>query len=451
MYKLMLAWRYFWRRPICWTTVAAVGLCVFIVTVVMAVINGLVGDFREKNHEYVGDCVVISDSLTGFVYYEEFMDKLRDSGTAEAVSGVIRSYGLMTQVGADRSIGVEIVGIDPVAHSAVTNFEQTIHYNRGNVSRVFDPKEGFAESGVVIGIDMLPQRRDSQGAYYHPASPVRYELIISTFPLTAKGALAKAGTDVVNTKRFVFSDSSESGLVKADARSIYMDFDEAQRMCGMAEGEKRVNVIHVRFAEGVGYRQGVETVREMWEAFAAEKMEQGRYQELLEQVYVSGWVEYRRATLASMEKEQIMLSALFLMLGLITVFIVYVVFYMIVGSKSRDIGILMSMGASGWDIGQIFLLFSVFIGVLGGGIGLLLGVGFLSRVNELEGLLFEKYGWQLWDRSIYAIGEIPSEVGMDVFLTVGLAAVAACVLGALGPSLKVARMPCAQSLAVNQV
>lgn len=451
MYKLMLAWRYFRGRPICWTTAAAVTLCVFIVTVVMAVINGLVGDFREKNHEYVGDCVVISDSLTGFVYYDEFMETLEASGIARATSAVIKSYGLMTQVGADRSIGVEIVGIDPVAHSRVTNFEQTIHYHRDDVGRVFLPPEGMNESGVVLGIDMLPQRRDSKGEYYHPVSPVRYELMISTFPLTAKGALARAGTDVVNTKGFVFSDSSESGLVKADARSVYMDFEEAQVMCGMAEGEKRANVIHVRFAEGIGYREGVEKVRRMWEAFAGEKMEDGRYEELLGQVYVSGWVEYRRSILASMEKEQIMLTALFLMLGLITVFIVYVVFYMIVGSKSRDIGILMSMGASGWDIGQIFLLFSVFIGVLGGGIGLGLGAGFLSHVNELESLLFEKYGWQLWDRSIYAIGEIPSEVGAEVFLTVGLAAVGACVLGALGPSLKVAKMPCAQSLAVNQV
>ena len=60
MYKWILAWRYFRKRPITLLAVAAVALCVFIVIVVMTVMNGLVQEFREKNHRYFGDCLVIS-------------------------------------------------------------------------------------------------------------------------------------------------------------------------------------------------------------------------------------------------------------------------------------------------------------------------------------------------------------------------------------------------------
>ena len=57
------------RRPITYFAVLAVALCVFIVVVVMTVMTGLVSDFKEKNHDFAGDCVVGSESLVGFAYY----------------------------------------------------------------------------------------------------------------------------------------------------------------------------------------------------------------------------------------------------------------------------------------------------------------------------------------------------------------------------------------------
>ena len=44
----------------------------FIVVVVMTVMTGLVRDFKEKNHKFTGDCVVGTESLVGFPYYEDF-------------------------------------------------------------------------------------------------------------------------------------------------------------------------------------------------------------------------------------------------------------------------------------------------------------------------------------------------------------------------------------------
>ena len=76
MYKLLLPKRYLFRRRISLLAIAAVALCVFIVVVVMTVMNGLVKDFREKNHRFVGDCVVSTGSLVGFGYYQDFLDEL---------------------------------------------------------------------------------------------------------------------------------------------------------------------------------------------------------------------------------------------------------------------------------------------------------------------------------------------------------------------------------------
>ncbi|UCG47064.1 MAG: hypothetical protein JSU94_16390, partial [Phycisphaerales bacterium] len=76
MYKVILALRYLLKLRITYFAVLAVALCVFIVVVVMTVMTGLVSDFKQKNHDFVGDCVVGSKSLAGFPYYEDFMSRL---------------------------------------------------------------------------------------------------------------------------------------------------------------------------------------------------------------------------------------------------------------------------------------------------------------------------------------------------------------------------------------
>ena len=95
MYKLKLAIRYFLRRRITSLAVVAVALCVFIVVVVMTVMNGLVREFRDKNHNFVGDCVISTDSLVGFPYYAEFIAELDKQDFVAARSGAIRSFRLV--------------------------------------------------------------------------------------------------------------------------------------------------------------------------------------------------------------------------------------------------------------------------------------------------------------------------------------------------------------------
>jgi len=128
-----------------------------------------------------------------------------------------------------------------------------------------------------------------------------------------------------------------------------------------------------------------------------------------------------------------------------------VVLYMIISHKSKDIGILKSIGTSAAEMLGVFLLYSVFIGLIGAGLGSLGGWFFLSKINPLEDWLFEHYQWQLWDRAVYAIGDIPHQVDADVLAAVIGAAVLSCLLGAIIPSYQAARKKPAQSLQVNQL
>jgi lipoprotein-releasing system permease protein len=449
MYKLILAFRYLYRRRISYLALAAVALCVFIVVVVMTVMDGLVGDFKEKNHNYTGDCVVGTESLVGFAYYEDFARIVEKANYVEAVTPVIKSYALVGTEGSGRNIGVELMGVEAASYSRVTGFGRTLYYHKGDASKAFNIKSDANLPGFVIGADLWGGRNE-KGEYYYSPNPDAAALSVTCFPLTAKGALAKAGTDVVNTKTFYFSDSSQSGLARIDGSIIYLPFAEAQVLCGMKEPVKRASWIHIKFKAGTNIEEGCRKIQAMWAKFCDE--EKGKENaDLLSGVIVQDWKSHKRESIAGMEKEQTMLMMMFGLVGLTTVFIVYVVFYMIVSHKTKDIGILKSIGASCGDVIVLFLGFAAGLGVAGSAVGVVGGMLFLRNINRIEGWLFERFGFQLWDRTIYAIGEIPHRLDLTMLAVVTGCAVLACLAGAVLPSVGAARARPADVLQVSQL
>lgn len=449
MYKIILATRYLVRRRTTCFAVLAVALCVFIVFVVMTVMTGLVGGYKQKNHEFVGDCVVATKSLVGFAYYEDFVKMLDDADFVQGVSPVIRSYALVGPPGTEQNMGLEMFGIDPARHSQATGFADTLHYRADDVSDVFEPKEDGGLQGCVIGIDRILQR-DSNGDYTAAPYPADIEVAVSCFPLTSKGGLTRATTGLVNTKTFFYSDHSRTGLAKVDSSIIYLPFEQAQLLCGMGGDPKRINAIHVKFRPGVKLRDGCRKVESFWASIKQAKASESQAY-LLDAVTVQSWKNYRRTFIAAMEKEQAMLTVMFGFVGVTTVFIVFVVFYMIISHKSKDIGILKSLGVSDTDIVELFSGFASLIGLLGSCVGMIGGWLFLSKMNQIETWLFEHFGFQLWDRTIFFIGDIPSQVEFKVLAVIVLSAIAACLLGALVPSLQAARMDPVDTLQVGRL
>ena len=503
MYKIILTIRYLLKRRITYFAELAVALCVFIVVVVMTVMTGLVSDFKQKNHRFVGDCIVGTESLVGFAYYEDFVEMLEGADFIEGVSPVIKSYALINRKGSEPD-GVEILGIDPVRHSRATGFGKTLHYTRNNalrkvmkatqdvslkeladavnvsleeiniflegstalnassidaiveylgvqldVSESFKPAYDPNLTGCVLGID-LPLQRYALSQYTFKDSPDRIGYSISCFPLTARGAPAQAGTDMVNTKTFYFSDNSDSGLPKVDSSLAYLPFEMTQLLCGMAGSVKRTNAIHIKFKPYIKLQDGCNKVASLWKSFRQERADE-KQAYLLDTVTVQSWKVYRRASIAPMENEQIEMTVMFCFVAVAVVFIVFVVFYMIISHKSKDIGILKSIGVSNIDIIGLFSGFAFLVGLLGSCLGLFASLLFLENMNRIEGWLFERFHWQLFDRTIYAIGDLPSRASPKLLGVIALSAIIACLAGALVPSWQAARQKPVETLQVNQL
>ena len=446
-YKIVLPMRYLIRRRISWLACSAVALCVFIVVVVMTVMAGLVNDFKQKNHRLVGDCVVGTESLVGFAYYEDFVKILQQQEYVAAVSPVIKSFALVRIRGSRQDLGLEIMGVDPVKHSKTTGFGKGLYKNKNDVSRTFEVQNDPNLPGCVLG-DLLAQEIENKYLGWSGISQMGFS--ISCFPLTAKGALAQAGTDLVNTKTFHYSDRSSSGLPRIDGALIYLPFEQVQMLCGMAGPTKRVSWLHIKFEQGINVPAGCEKVRTLWQKYRKEMADQSQVY-LLETVSVQSWKEYRRESIAPMENEQTELMIMFGFVAITTVFIILVVFYMIISHKSKDIGILRSIGVSGMGILELFSGFAFLVGLFGSGVGLFTGWLFLLNINRIEDWLFEKCNFQLWDRTIFAIGDIPNKVDIKVLMVIALSAIFVCLVGAFVPSWQAARRKPAETLQVNQL
>jgi len=448
MYKIILATRYLLKRRITYFAVLAVALCVFIVVVVMTVMAGLVNEFKEKNHRFAGDCVVGTESLVGFAYYEDFVNLMEQQDFVEAVSPAIKSFALKRRRGSEKDDVVEVMGIDPVKHSQATGFGDSLYYHKDDVSGTFEIAYDANLAGCVLGDFMFLQ--DTNSRNFNETSLPRIAYSISCFPLTARGALAQAGTDMVNTKTFYFSDQSTTGLPRIDGSVVYLPFEQVQLLCGMERSPKRASRLHIRFKPEIKIRAGCEKVQSLWQKFRQDKADEIQAY-TLDTVTVQSWKQYRRSSIAPLENEQTEMSVMFGFVGITTVFIVLVVFYMIISHKSKDIGILKSIGVSNVDIIELFSGYAFMVGILGSGFGLLAGWIFLLKINPIEDWLFEHFGFQLWDRTIYAIGDIPNQVEFKILAIIVVSAIAACLVGALIPSLQAARQKPVETLQVGQL
>jgi hypothetical protein len=202
--------------------------------------------------------------------------------------------------------------------------------------------------------------------------PPQLAATLTCFPLTARGAFAGVGSNPVNTQGFLYSDYSHTGIARVDGSVVYIPLEQAQLLC-MSGVEKRVTAIHIRFVPGVNVNDGTRRVAELWNRFRQTKAESSHIA-LLDTVKVQDWKQYRRAFIAPMEKEEALLSLMFILVGITTVFIVFVVFYMIITNKRKDIGVIKSVGASNASILALFSGFAFCVGLIGSCVGTLLGL-----------------------------------------------------------------------------
>lgn len=157
-----------------------------------------------------------------------------------------------------------------------------------------------------------------------------------------------------------------------------------------------------------------------------------------------GWVfDWFQANVSFFSAIQAQTNVMFLVLTLIVLVAAFNIvssLVMLVRTKTADIAILRTMGASRGAILRVFLIDGLAIGGAGTIIGVALGLAFARNIEAIRQWLQHTFGLVLFDETLYLLAEMPSHIEwMEVAVIAGMALVFA-LMASLYPALRASRL-----------
>ena len=352
--------------------------------------------------------------------WREKLDADRRAGAgAEAAAEPSRSVdqqvdAVLAATTADASPAAAEAGGAPAAPPATADPFRQARPEEG--TRMDPANEQF--TGIVPGIG-LASFRDNAGTdrfLVLPGDDVKI-----TFPTS--GTPPKAVSDT-----FTVVDFYESKMSEYDSNFVFVPIASLQRMRGMIDpqsGLASVNSIQIKLREGADLDRVRDTLRKVFPA---------------DLYAVSTWRDKQGPLLAAVDMEMSVLNILLFLIIAVAGFGILAIFFMIVVEKTRDIGILKSLGASAGGIGGIFLGYGLFLGIVGAGAGLALGLSIAWNINSIRAGVEWCTGERVFDPSIYYFYRIPSIVHPFTVLWIIVGAVGIAVGSSVLPALRAARL-----------
>ena len=287
-------------------------------------------------------------------------------------------------------------------------------------------------AGVVLGIALSSIRRSAGlGENGEPVYEEQFlarpgDDVILAFPTVAMSA---STPDIaIGRDNFTVVDLYESKMSEYDASFVFVPIEELQRLRGMLDpstGVAYVNSLQIKLKPGADGNMVRDLIQEKFPA---------------EFYSVSTWRDKQGALLAAVQMETAILNVLLFLIIAVAGFGILAIFFMIVVEKTRDIGILKSLGASGWGVMQIFLGYGLSLGVLGSGVGMLIGISFVHYINQIANLLGLITGQPVFDPEIYYFYKIPAIINPFTVGWIVAGALAIAVLASVLPAYRAARL-----------
>ena len=314
-------------------------------------------------------------------------------------------------------------GTEPAADAAAPKPADPFRQARPEEGTKMDPaKEQF--TGVVPGIG-LASFRDSNGVdrfLVLPGDDVKV-----TFPTA--GTPPKAVSDT-----FTVVDFYESKMSEYDSNFVFVPIAALQRMRGMIDpqsGLASVNSIQIKLKDGADLDEVRDRLRK---AFPADLYA------------VATWKDKQGPLLAAVDMEMAVLNILLFLIIAVAGFGILAIFFMIVVEKTRDIGILKSLGARASGIAGIFLGYGLFLGIVGAGAGLALGLAIALNINTIRAGVEWCTGQRVFDPSIYYFFRIPTIIDPVTIAWIVAGAIGIAVASSVLPALRAARLQPVEAL-----
>ena len=465
MYKAVLCWRYLRTRFLAFVCIVSVMLGVATLVVVNSVMAGFSTKLKDRFHGLTSDIVVESPSANGFkMDADELMEKIRNSPAAEhiqAMTPTVESPAMLVfEYGPDRervTIPVRVVGIDPINRTAVGGFGEflTDPDRRANPHFDLTPQamkrwQAFNPPAPEIELPPPPGEPPMAGP---PADPIRPHGAIPGYGIThyrgmdpvtklptdkeilppgstIKLIMLGAGKEQMEPvhSNFAVCDSIRTEMTDYDGHFVYVPLAYLQDIRAMGN---RVTHVQIKLKD---YSKAHVVTAQLRDLFPDDYAFQ-----------INTWEEKQGSLLKAVDIERGLLNLLLFMIVGVAGFCILAIFSMIVREKTRDIGILKSLGASNGGVMQIFLSYGLLLGVLGAGFGTALGLLITYFINEIEHALFKLTGVG-FSPDVYYFDQIPTKVESLTVLLVNAGAILIAVAFSVWPAFRAAWLRPVQAL-----
>jgi lipoprotein-releasing system permease protein len=212
-----------------------------------------------------------------------------------------------------------------------------------------------------------------------------------------------------------------AGMYDYDSNFVYAPLAEVQRLLAMGD---RVTTLEVFLKEGSPVPQARDEVRRA--------------------VGLQGWVfDWFQANFGFFAAIQGQTNVLFIVLTMIVVVAAFNIvssLVMLVRTKTNDIAILRTMGATRGAILRLFLLDGLAIGGLGAAIGTALGLAFALNIEAIRQWLQNTFGLVLFDETLYLLAEMPAHITWQEVATIAGMSVVFALVASLYPAARASRL-----------
>ncbi len=222
-----------------------------------------------------------------------------------------------------------------------------------------------------------------------------------------------------------------------DSSFVFVPIRDLQKMRGMIDpstGAGMINQILIKLKPGVNG----DLVRDKLKTVFPDTL-----------YSVQTWRDRRSPLLAAVQLETTILNVLLFAIIAVAGFGILAIFYMIVVEKTRDIGILKSLGASRGGVMGIFLAYGLLLGLVGSGAGLAIGLLFVHYINPIADFLGWIRGMPVFDPTIYYFNKIPTSIVPHTVICIVLGAVAIAVAASILPARRAARLHPVEALRMS--
>lgn len=403
--ELSIAWRYLRSRRgsrlpsfISVIAVAGVGVGVSALIVIIGVMNGLQTDLREKILVGSPDVRVLTyGEALRMDSWREAMAKVRAVGDVVDAAPFVISQGLAT-AGNGYHEAVSVTGLAPGDSGSKQVTSVRNHATSGDFT--FRDRDGKAR-GAVVG-HLLAERL---------AARIGATITIVTAQGTAVSPLF--GGLIPRFFYFEVTGIFETGMYEYDNNYVYVDLGTAQDFAGL---DTAVTGLEVRTTD----RWVAPDV-----AMAIDTALGFPYRTV-------DWQQQNSSLFRALKLEKLGMAVILTLIIIVAAFNIVSTLTMVVRDKTREIGILKAMGMRPASIRRIFLLQGTFIGTVGTGLGLILGL--------TVGVLLERFKLIALDPSVYFIDHLPVQLQVgDVGLIVGLS-IAVSIVATLHPASMAAKL-----------